>query len=181
MSDSGFLKELQQNGMMAASTSREVEKGSLLKRGGEIANEFYMVESGCLRSFVVDKKGKEHILQFAPEGWVISDRASFLSGEASDLFIDSIESSVIRVLRYDNMRNMEDMSREQLLNSLKRIFRHTLTLQNRILQLISMSAQERYTDFMKTYPDLHNRVPQRMIASYLGITPEGLSRIRKEK
>lgn len=181
MSDNGVFNELQDGGIMAESSERVVEKGSTLKRGGEVANEFYYVESGCLRSFVIDKKGKEHILQFAPETWVISDRASFLSGEPSELYIDAIENSVIRVLRFDTMRNLEEMNREQLLAALKRIFRHTLTLQNRILQLISMSAQERYADFMKTYPDLHNRVPQRMIASYLGITPEGLSRVRKEK
>jgi CRP-like cAMP-binding protein len=112
---------------------------------------------------------------------VINDRASFFSQEPSELFIDAIENSVLRVIRYESLRNLEDLNREQLLIALHRIYRHTLTLQNRILQLISMTAQERYADFMKTYPDLHNRVPQRMIASYLGITPEGLSRVRKEK
>lgn len=181
MSDTGMYDELRDGGILTESFVREVEKGTLLKRGGEVANEFYFVESGCLRSFVVDSKGKEHILQFAPETWVINDRASFFSQEPSELFIDAIENSVLRVIRYESLRNLEDLNREQLLIALRRIYRHTLTLQNRILQLISMSAQERYADFMKTYPDLHNRVPQRMIASYLGITPEGLSRVRKEK
>lgn len=147
-----------------------VKKGQLIQSKGDLNNKVYSVESGLLRSYTIDNKGKEHIYMFAPGNWIIAD-----SNEADvpcELFIDAIEDSVLQVTeKNDLLQN----------NSVKPLMKRIATLQNRIIMLMSSTAIQRYEHFVETYPDIIQRVPQKMIASYLGITPEALSKVKGEK
>ncbi|OEJ99742.1 Crp/Fnr family transcriptional regulator [Roseivirga misakiensis] len=144
-----------------------VKKGQFLQRKGDLNTKVYVVQKGLLRSYAIDEKGKEHIFMFAPEGWIIADNLP--SDLPADLFIDAIEDSEVIVKE-------KDISEEK--DSEKFIKRLTV-LQKRVIMLMSASAITRYDHFIKTYPKITKRVPQRMIASYLGITPEALSKSKK--
>ncbi|MBX2924045.1 MAG: Crp/Fnr family transcriptional regulator [Chitinophagaceae bacterium] len=159
--------------------TRKVSKGEILLRQDKICSEVYFVQSGLLRSYTIDHAGKEHIIQFAPEEWWIGDRNSFYFNEPALFFIDCIEDSELMVLNHpffdaaNLIPSFSDFNTKVLHN-------HIRTLQIRLNMLVAATAEERYLDFIERYPNLTLRVPQWMIASYLGITPESLSRIRKE-
>jgi len=159
---------------------KKVQKGEILLQQGEICRNTYFVESGLLRMFSIDKNGKEHIIQFAPENWLIGDRSSLYFNEKSNYFIEAIEESEISVLPRDFFNKLLS----EFPNSIEKndlvLQKHVKSLQDRINSLLGETAEERYLKFIKMYPDLLLRVPQWMIASYLGITPESLSRVRKE-
>jgi CRP-like cAMP-binding protein len=133
-----------------------VKKGQTLQRAGDLNTKFFQVESGLLRSYFIDKKGKEHI---------------YPNDEPCDLFIDCLEDSIIIQIE----KNFDTLSTEPL-----KLAKRLKVLQKRVVMLMSSVALERYEYFITTYPSIIQRVPQRMIASYLGITPEALSRVRKE-
>lgn len=146
-----------------------VTKGQILQISGELNTKVFTVESGLLRSYSIDNKGKEHIYMFAPENWIIGDNCE--ANVPCDLFIDAIENSIITVTD-------KEVSKQNSKNN--SLFNRIAVLQKRIIMLMSFSAVERYHHFVETYPDIIQRVPQKMVASYLGITPEALSRVRKE-
>ena len=145
-----------------------VKKGQLIQRKGDFNSSIYQVQSGLLRSYTVDAKGKEHIFMFAPEGWIIADNVR--PEKPCDLFIDALEDSIV-------IQKVKDFEAE--LEALK-IIKRLEVLQKRVIMLMSASAIERYEHFIHTYPDIVQRVLQRMIASYLGITPQALSTLRAE-
>jgi CRP-like cAMP-binding protein len=146
-----------------------VKKGQILQRSGELNTKVFMVESGLLRSYTIDNRGKEHIYMFAPENWIIGDNCDI--DIPCDLFIDAIEDSTFTVTEKDFAKLTSDR---------KSLVKRINVLQKRVIMLMSSSAIERYQHFVETYPDIVQRVPQKMIASYLGITPEALSRLRNE-
>lgn len=148
--------------------SKEVKKGEILQREGELSTSVFYVKSGLLRSYTIDSKGKEHIFMFGSEGWLVADNV--VQGEKGELFIDALEDSIVIPI------SKNDPPKSDMQKLIKRIG----VLQKRIIMLMSSTAKERYEFFLETYPELPNRVPQRMIASYLGITPESLSKIRGE-
>jgi CRP-like cAMP-binding protein len=147
-----------------------IKKGTILEHQGTPSSKVYKVISGLLRSYVIDDKGKEYIFLFAPEGWTIADSQPI--DAPSDLFIDALEDSVVEVHSKENGHNSTNT--EPLFNRIR-------VLQKRILMLMSSSAIERYEHFIFTYPEIVQRVPQKMIASYLGITPEALSATKKKQ
>jgi CRP-like cAMP-binding protein len=148
--------------------SKEVKKGEVLQREGELSTSVFYVKSGLLRSYTIDTKGKEHIFMFGSEGWIVADNAE--QGEKGELFIDALEDSIIIPL------SKSETSKSDTQKLLKRMG----VLQKRIIMLMSAPAVDRYNHFLETYPDIIQRVPQKMIASYLGITPQALSTIRGE-
>jgi len=159
---------------------KKFRKNQFLLNEGEICTHIGFVNSGCLRQYTIDNKGTEHIVQFAIEDWWVSDLNSFLSGKPSEFNVDALQDSEVLLL--------EKSARDELLDNcpkMERFFRllieanHVATNQ-RIADSLSASAEERYLKFIKTYPKLFETVPQNQIASYLGITPQSLSRIRKE-
>lgn len=156
------------------------DKGSVLLRNGEVCQSSFFVERGLLRAYTLDEAGKEHLIQFAPENWFIVDRSSVYFKDPSDSFIEAIEESEIVFLDYEFMDRATSMSITFAKFNEKLLHNHIRHLQKRIRLLLGASAERRYLEFIKTYPDLLLRVPQWMIASYLGITPESLSRVRKE-
>ena len=157
---------------------KRIRKGAYLVQEGEICKYLGFVTKGCLRSFSIDSKGDEHVVQFALEGWWISDLYSFLTGKPTELFIDALEESDVLLI--------DVVSYEKLCTSVPKFERYfRILLQNnyvathrRVLSSISKSAEERYLQLLELYPMIIQRVAQRHIASYLGITPEALSRIR---
>lgn len=161
-------------------TPRTISKGEILLNKGDICLYTCFIVKGCLRSYVIDDKGKEHILQFAPENWWISEQISLINKEPAMYFIDAVEDTQYLAVDETFFKEFHrvvpaarDMSDRLQLNSLR-------SLQKRLISHLSATGEERYLAFIKTYPPLALRLPQRMIASYLGVTPESLSRIRKE-
>tara|TARA_B100000795_G_C22499099_1_gene323263 strand:- start:66 stop:536 length:471 start_codon:yes stop_codon:yes gene_type:complete len=148
--------------------SKEVKREEFLQRSGELSTSVFYVKKGLLRSYTIDSKGKEHIFMFGSEGWLVADNV--VQGEKGELFIDALEDSIVIPI------SKNDPPKSDMQKLIKRIG----VLQKRIIMLMSSTAKERYEFFLETYPELPNRVPQRMIASYLGITPESLSKIRGE-
>ncbi|MFT4644658.1 MAG: CRP-like cAMP-binding protein [Planctomycetota bacterium] len=149
-----------------------VTKGQILQRKGDLNTNVYTVVSGMLRSYSIDEKGKEHIYLFAPENWIIADAIPV--GKPSELFIDVIEDATLIV-------NDKTIDLNSLEGNRTVIMKRMAVLQNRIIMLMSSTAIERYEHFIVTYPDIVQRVPQRMIASYLGITPEALSKAKGDR
>ncbi|MFT6443744.1 MAG: CRP-like cAMP-binding protein [Salibacteraceae bacterium] len=154
-------------------------KGEILQREGENCSKAFFVKKGLLRSYTIDDKGKEHIFMFAPESWVIADIESQEFNQPAKLFIDCIEESEVIILDRSLLINAE-LNMDQLKKNVNLLSRRLAVLQRRVILLMSASAKERYKLFLETYPKIPNRVPQRMIASYLGITPQALSTIRGE-
>lgn len=159
---------------------KKIPKGEYLLQYGEICRNTFFVEKGLLRMYSIDKNGKEHIIQFAPENWLIGDRSSLYFSEKSNYYIEAVEDSEVSVLSRDFFNKLL----EEFPNSIEKndlvLQKHVKSLQDRINSLLGETAEERYLKFIKMYPDLLLRVPQWMVASYLGITPESLSRVRKE-
>jgi CRP-like cAMP-binding protein len=153
--------------------------GQYLQRGGEVPRHAAFVARGCLRSFVIDAKGKEHVVQFAPEQWWLADAISLNSGAPSQYFFAATEDS--DVLLIDTGGHTQLLDRVPGYGAAMRtgLQKHAAAKDLRIVKALSATAEERYLDFMRTYPTVAQRVPQWMVASYLGMSPETVSRIRK--
>lgn len=160
--------------------SYTVQKGDFLLQEGQACKHSFFVENGLLRQYSIDNKGKEHILQFAPENWFIADRESAFFNQPSSYFIQALENSNIIQIDEDFIIQLSEHNKSFVEFNNKLLHNHIRHLQKRINQLLGATAEERYLAFVKIYPDILLRVPQTMVASYLGITPESLSRIRKE-
>jgi CRP-like cAMP-binding protein len=159
---------------------RKLRRRQYLVQAGDVCKFETFVAKGCLRAYYVDKDGNDHILQFASEDWWISDLHSFLTQTPALLNVDALEDS--ELFQFDKP-GLEKLY--QTVPKLERYFRIMLqnafiAHQQRILQNISLTADERYLLFRQKFPSLEQRVPQHQIASYLGITPEFLSKIRKK-
>ncbi|MCZ2082887.1 MULTISPECIES: Crp/Fnr family transcriptional regulator [unclassified Kaistella] len=159
---------------------KKVVKNEFLLQEGEICTDTFFVEKGLLRMYSLDRNGKEHIIQFAPENWLISDRSSLNFNQKSKYYIEAVEDSEVFILSKDFFINMIEKFPQTAENNDLLLQKHIRNLQNRVNSLLADTAEERYMSFIKMYPDILLRVPQWMVASYLGITPESLSRVRKE-
>lgn len=160
--------------------TKNIKKGQVLLRAGELKSEAYFINSGLLRYFSIDEKGKEHIIQFAPENWMLSDRDTSVFDEPSVFYIDAIENTEVVVVKKDFFPAIQHIVPEILQLNILMLHNSIRFMQKRLNMLLGATAEERYLDFIKLYPNLTLRVPQWMIASYLGITPESLSRVRKD-
>ncbi len=156
------------------------KKGHVLLETGAVCAHAFHVTNGLLRVATLDKEGHEHIVQFAPEGWFASDRSSMYFQEPSHLRIDAIEDTDAVMVGQDFFDALANISETFRTNNTTLLHNHIRHMQDRIALLLGARAEERYQKFIAMYPDLTLRVPQRMIASYLGITPESLSRVRRD-
>ncbi len=159
---------------------KKLRKKQALLQEGDVCIYNAFVEKGILRSFSIDEKGNEHIVQFAIEGWWITDLASFLTNSNSIYTIEALEDSELLLLTIE--------ARDALMNQIPMFERYQrLLLQNayianqaRINSALTETAEDKYRNLGKAYPGIVKRVPQHMLASYLGFTPETLSRVRKQ-
>jgi CRP-like cAMP-binding protein len=157
-----------------------VKKGTILLNADEFVNAQYYILEGCLRSYHIDKQGKEHTIQFGIKDWWISDYTAFFTSEKSIMTIEVIQDGTLyRIAEEDKEFLYEQIPK------IDRFFRIKLerafgSFQKRILANLSQTATERYLNFMVTYPNIEKNIKNYHIASYLGITTESLSRIRKE-
>ena len=167
--------------LYSISKEKTLSKGEILIRQGQIVKKTFFVTSGCLRSYCIDKNGKEHTLLFAIKDWWISDYIAIHTNELATLTVEClIESQVIEF----NAKELDGIhSRFPEFESYQRhnLERHVVSLQKRILNQLQLSAAERYDLFLKQYPDVEQHTRNFHIASYLGITQQSLSRIRVEK
>lgn len=156
-----------------------LRRGEFLQRAGAVARHTGFVACGCTRKYTIDAIGKEHIVTFAPETWWVADGISLTSGTRSEFFIDAIEDSDLLLI--------DPASHEQVVEKVpgyaaayrRAVQRAAAARDGRIARALTASARERYLEFVETYPSIVARVPQRMLASYLGVSPETVSRIRK--
>ncbi|MBJ6369379.1 Crp/Fnr family transcriptional regulator [Snuella sedimenti] len=158
---------------------RQVAKGEFLLKQGSVCAHSFFVEEGLLRFYALNEEGKENILQFATEHWIVSDRGSVYFKEPSTYYIDAFEDTVVVLMDEAFISEVSKISLDFRQRNERLLQNHIRHLYKRISLLLGASARVRYLDFIKMYPDIMLRVPQWMIASYLGITPESLSRVRK--
>ncbi|MDC1188749.1 Crp/Fnr family transcriptional regulator [Flavobacteriales bacterium] len=163
------------------SKEKKFSKGEVLIREGQAVKKTFFVTNGCLRSFCIDKNGKEHTLLFAIKNWWISDYIAVHTDELATLTVECLtESSVIEF----NAKELDGIhARFPEFESYQRhnLERHVVSLHKRILNQLQLSAPERYDLFLQQYPDIEQHTRNFHIASYLGITQQSLSRIRVEK
>jgi CRP-like cAMP-binding protein len=158
---------------------KKVRRRHFLLQEGDVCQFNSFVVEGCLRMYMVDDQGKEHNLQFAIENWWILDMESFYLGKPSRLNIEAIEHCIVyQINKEDQLKLFLEYPK---FNHIFRVLCENalISTQKRILQNISSTAEERYVDFLDRYPQLFNRISNVQIASFIGVTPEFLSAIRK--
>ncbi|WP_064198298.1 MULTISPECIES: Crp/Fnr family transcriptional regulator [Emticicia] len=160
---------------------REIPKKILLLNAGDICNFEAYVLKGCIREYFIDHRGQELTLEFAVEDWWVSDITSFENQLPSTMYIETLEDCQLLVLSRESKDEL--LARVPKLERMFRLMiqRHLSVLQKRLFRTVSYTAMDKLEEFTKRYPSLSQRVPQHYIASYLGITPEFLSRLRNRQ
>jgi len=188
-SDNSVIKEIfkglnfsEENIKIIKSVFQEVivKKGTILLRADEFVDAQYYILDGCLRTYHIDVHGKEHTVQFGIKDWWISDYTAFFTSEKSIMTIEVLQDATLYRITENDKESLYSK-----IPKIDRFFRVKLerafaAFQKRILANLSQTATERYLNFMKTYPNIEKNIKNYHIASYLGITTESLSRIRKE-
>lgn len=170
-----------ENYLISIAKEKSIPKESILIRQGQRVDKVYFVKSGCLRSYCIDKNGKEHTLQFAIKNWWISDYIAIHTNELATLTVECLSDSTIIEFNAKDMESILTRFPEYEPFQRKNLERHIVSLQKRILNQLQLSAAERYDLFLQQYGDIEKHTPNYHIASYLGITQESLSRIRVNK
>ncbi|TVZ28375.1 CRP-like cAMP-binding protein [Gillisia sp. Hel_I_86] len=174
------LSESEQQEFTSILEEVKISKKNFLIEPGDLVNSEYYVVSGCLEAYYLDETGDKHIIQFALEDWWISDFEAFFNNVPAKLYVETIEDSVLLGI---NKGVLEVLYTR--IPQFERFFRIKTTsafvsLRTRILSTLQKSGKERYLEFCESYPKIEQRVPNYLIANYLGLKPESLSRIRKE-
>ena len=174
------LNQEEQDLYVSLFTEKKIKKKDFLLRQGEIAKYDYFITKGCLKVYNIDTKGSEHISMFAIKDWWSGDMASFITQQPANYFIQALEESEVLQISKENFDSL--FERIPKFERFYRILyqRSLVTYIQRSDQNISFSAEDRYLKFIKEYPSLINRISQKNIAAYLGVTPEFLSLLRKK-
>ncbi len=158
----------------------KVKKGAFLNRDGEVAQYATFVQKGLFRTFIIDERGTEHILQFSMAGWWTGDLASFISRKPSRFYVEALKDSEILIISKESWDSLMEEAPFYLDYHRKLLERSLIATQDRLLESYSVDAMKKYLKLLKTLPDILQQVPQYMIASYLGMSRETLSRIRRQ-
>ncbi|MFN3753364.1 Crp/Fnr family transcriptional regulator [Flavobacterium sp.] len=163
---------------LSKTETKQFKSKTILQHAGQVCKEGYFVNSGLLRSFNINDNIVEHVLSFACEGWWISDMYSLLSQKPGNLFIEVLEDAEVVVL---SKENQDQLYLE--IPKLERFFRilienSLVANQERLMDNLSLTAEERFDKFCKKYPTLIQKVPQKQIASFIGVTPEFFSKMK---
>ncbi len=188
-SDNSKIKEIFKDLSFSADEIKIIEsvfhkaiykKGDIILQPDDIVDNHYYILEGCLRSYYIDNQGKEHTVQFGIKDWWISDYTAFFSDSKSIMTIEVIQDAILYRLSksdkeylYTKIPRIESFFRKKLEKAFA-------AFQKRILSNLSETATQRYINFIKTYPNIERNIKNYHIASYLGITTESLSRIRKD-
>ena len=174
------LNEKEINELKSCIKERIIKRRQYILQEGDICKHYSFVNEGCFKMYKVDANGKEHNLQFAIENEWIADIGSFHSENSSELYIEAIEQSIVLQIEKADLLYLYTHYPKFDRNFRVIIENEFIALQKRVLHNISSTAEERYLDFSKKQPNLFNRISNVQIASYLGVTPEFLSAIRKK-
>lgn len=158
---------------------RQFKKKTIILKAGEVCRYQGYIDKGCIRMFYTDEKGHEHVVYFGFEDWWMGDISSFVTGQPADYSIEALEDSIIFFFDRDNMEKLYET-----VPKLERSFRilvqgALIALQKRLVASMSSNAEIRYMQLLQKFPHIELRVAQHHLASYLGITPEALSRVKK--
>ena len=167
--------------LFSISEKKTFSKGATLIRQGQNVNKIYFVIDGCLRSYCIDKNGKEHTLQFAIKNWWISDYIAIHNKEPATLTVECLTESSAIEFNAKELGGIFTLFPEYEPFQRNLLERHVVSLHKRILNQLQLTASERYDLFLGQYPDIEQYTRNYHIASYLGITQESLSRVRVEK
>ncbi|QEC77506.1 Crp/Fnr family transcriptional regulator [Mucilaginibacter ginsenosidivorax] len=160
---------------------KKVKKKQFIIQPDFIAKHRTYILQGAFRSYVVDNEGIEHTIQFAIEDWWISDINSFLYQKPATMFVVALEDSIVLQIDFETERHLKQ-AKHQFETFFRMAAERTAAFhQRRIISTLTRTAEERYSDFLETYPSVAQRLPQYAIASYLGMTTEFLSKIRNHK
>lgn len=174
------LDKMEREDLSKRVIERNIKRRQFILQENDICKHYTFVVDGCFKKFHVDNKGIEHNLQFIAENDWIMEIDSFYSEKPSRFYIEAIEPSIILQISKPDLLHL--FLHNPKFNRTFRVIieNRFVELENRVLQTISSTAEERYLTFLKQYPQLSNRLPNTQIASYLGITPEFLSKIRNK-
>ena len=175
------LTEEDEKYLLSLLQSRKLRKKNFLLQEGDVNKAGAFVVSGLLRMYSIDKNGFEHILQFAPPGWWIGDMKSFVTQQPGTLYVDALEDSEILLVEKTRLERLYEK-----VPSFERFFRilaenAIATYQQRLADYLSLPALDRYNNFCRLYPSLVECLPQKQVASYIGVTPEFLSKMLSQK
>ena len=174
------LTEEEEHILRSIITVRKLLKGQYFLQQGDVCKFSGFLVKGCTKTFYVDDEGQEHVVMFSIEDWWTSDMGSFITQKPADFNVQCLENTELIQFSFEDQ---EQMMRE--IPKLERFFRIIIerafvASQKRIVRNMSMSAKDRYLIFRKEYPLIEQRIPQYLIASYLGITKEFLSKIKSQ-
>jgi CRP-like cAMP-binding protein len=174
------LTEEEERILISLISYRKLLKGQYFLQQGDVCKYSGFVISGCTKTFYVDDEGQEHVVMFSIEDWWTSDMGSFITQKPADFNVQCLENTELIQFSYENQQQMM-----QEIPKLERFFRiivqrALVASQKRIVRNMSMSAKDRYLFFRNEYPKMEQRIPQYLIASYLGITKEFLSKIKSQ-
>ena len=163
---------------LSKTETKQFKTKTILLSAGEVATCTYFVNSGILRSFNINDNIIEHVLHFACEGWWIGDMYSYISEKPGNLFIEVLEDAEVVIITKENHQKLY-----QEIPKLERFFRilaenSLVSHQERLMDNLSLTAEERFEKFCFKYPTLIQKVPQKHIASYIGVTPEFFSKMK---
>lgn len=173
------LSEADKKLITACLQERKVKKGQFLVHDGAVSRCTNFVTEGSIRTYFIDLNGQEHTVQFAIEGWWISDLNSFIMQVPATFNVQAIEDSVVLEMSFESLEMLYE--KVPLMERYFRVItqRAFVAFQQRVVQNISMTAEDRYLAFQEKHPKIEMRIPQRLVASYLGISAEFLSKIKK--
>jgi CRP-like cAMP-binding protein len=166
---------------LAAFEVKKVKKRQYIIQPGFVARHKNYVAKGAVRAYVIGEGGEEHTIQLAIEDWWITDYNSYVYQQPASMFVVALEDSVVLQIDYENEKRLK--SSHHKFETIFRIAaeRSAAFQQRRIISGLTRTAEERYHDFLERYPEMAQRVPQYVLASYLGMSTEFLSRIRNHK